>query len=142
MYEVSKCALQEAQRTLERAFAHFFCGPCGVPAPTRLQGKLSVCRVVLASQWEPSSRTCSGCGWVDADLTLADRTCHCQGCDACDLLLDHDLHAASNLATLATPATLAGSSSARQNSGGGEGAGQVHAALLQLSSMKQGPNTV
>ena len=23
------------------------------------------CRVVVASRWEPSSKTCSGCGWVD-----------------------------------------------------------------------------
>jgi putative transposase len=26
-------------------------------------------QVVLASRWEPSSKTCSACGWVDADLT-------------------------------------------------------------------------
>jgi putative transposase len=51
--------------------------------------------IVLASRWEPSSKTCSGCGWVDADLTLADRTFHCQ---QCGLVLDRDLNAAINVA--------------------------------------------
>jgi putative transposase len=31
-------------------------------------------RAVLADRWEPSSKTCSGCGWVDEDLALEDRT--------------------------------------------------------------------
>jgi putative transposase len=31
-------------------------------------------KVILASRWEPSSKTCSGCGWIDEKLTLADRT--------------------------------------------------------------------
>src|SRR6476660_7477264 len=35
-------------------------------------------RVVLASRWEPSSKTCSGCGWVDEDLALGDRTFRCR----------------------------------------------------------------
>jgi putative transposase len=52
------------------------------------------CRVVVASRWEPSSKTCSGCGWVDADLTLAERVFHCE---ACGLVLDRDLNAAINL---------------------------------------------
>jgi putative transposase len=66
-------------------------------------------RIVLASRWEPSSKTCSRCGWVDADLTLADRTVICRNPDrpACGLVLDRDLNAAINLAT------LAGSSSER-----------------------------
>jgi putative transposase len=38
------------------------------------------CRVVVASRWEPSSKTCSGCGWVDNDLSLADRTFRCERC--------------------------------------------------------------
>jgi putative transposase len=33
-------------------------------------------RVVLADRWEPSSKTCSGCGWVDEDLALSDRVFH------------------------------------------------------------------
>jgi putative transposase len=60
-------------------------------------------RVVLASRWEPSSKTCSACGWVDADLTLSDRTFVCRNPDrpACGLVLDRDLNAAINLCTLA-----------------------------------------
>ena len=52
-------------------------------------------RVILADRWEPSSKRCSGCGWVDADLTLSDRTFHCE---QCGLVLDRDLNAAINLA--------------------------------------------
>ncbi|PWT78103.1 MAG: transposase [Chloroflexi bacterium] len=63
-------------------------------------------RVILADRWEPSSKRCSGCGWLDADLTLSDRTFHCE---QCGLVLDRDLNAAINLAK------LAGSSSDSQN---------------------------
>ena len=38
------------------------------------------CQVLVASRWEPSSKTCSGCGWVDEDLTLADRMFRCEQC--------------------------------------------------------------
>jgi putative transposase len=67
-------------------------------------------RVVVASRWEPSSRTCSGCGWVDEELTLADRTFRCRNPHGvCGLVIDRDLNAAINLSN------LAGSSSDRQN---------------------------
>src|SRR5258707_15616028 len=33
-----------------------------------------------AARWEPSSKTCSGCGWYHADLQLADRIFVCQEC--------------------------------------------------------------
>src|SRR5579885_1089956 len=55
-------------------------------------------RVILASRWEPSSKTCSGCGWMKEDLTLADRVFRCE---QCGLVLDRDLNAALNLAKLA-----------------------------------------
>jgi putative transposase len=35
-------------------------------------------RYKAAWGWYPSSKTCSGCGWVDADLTLADRLFRCR----------------------------------------------------------------
>ena len=54
--------------------------------------------VILADQWYPSSKTCSGCGWKDAGLTLADRTFNCP---ECGLKIDRDLNAAKNLASLA-----------------------------------------
>jgi putative transposase len=94
-------------------------------------------RVVLAARWEPSSKTCSGCGWVHEDLALSDRVFVC--CNParpdCGLVLDRDLNAALNLAQ------LAGSSSDSHNACGGESAGQNRTALVNLSSVKQEPNT-
>ena len=54
------------------------------------------CRVVVASRWEPSSQDCSGCGWVDEDLTLADRAFRCEHCG---LVIDRDLNAANQSST-------------------------------------------
>jgi len=55
------------------------------------------CRLVVADRFYPSSKTCSGCGWVKAKLTLAERTF---SCEVCGLVLDRDLNAARNLAKL------------------------------------------
>ncbi len=54
-------------------------------------------RVHVADRWFPSSKTCSACHAVKAKLRLSDRTYHC---DKCGLVLDRDLNAARNLATL------------------------------------------
>jgi putative transposase len=54
-------------------------------------------RLVVADPFFPSSKTCSGCGWVKAKLTLAERTFRCE---ACGLVIDRDLNAARNLAKL------------------------------------------
>jgi putative transposase len=89
-------------------------------------------RVVLVDQWEPSSKRCSSCGWIDADLTLADRTFHCA---QCGLVLDRDLNAAMNLAQ------LAGSSSDSQNACGVVSAGTKHKPRVQLAAKKQELNT-
>jgi putative transposase len=86
-------------------------------------------RVLLADRWEPSSRRCSGCGWIDAELTLADRTFHCQ---QCGLVLDRDLNAAINLAK------LAGSLSDSLNACGADSAGSSRKPGVQLSA-KRGP---
>jgi putative transposase len=56
------------------------------------------CLVRVVSRWEPSSQTCSGCGWRHPNLTLADRVFLCQ---ECSLTIDRDLNAAQNLAALA-----------------------------------------
>jgi putative transposase len=94
------------------------------------------CGVLVASRWEPSSKTCSGCGWVDEDLTLSDRTFVCRNPKVrCGLVLDRDLNAAINLAK------LAGSSSERQNACGEESAGLGLRAQVKLSPLKQEPNT-
>jgi len=54
--------------------------------------------VIVADRWYASSKTCSGCGWKNDNLTLADRVFHCP---ECGLELDRDLNAALNLAGLA-----------------------------------------
>jgi putative transposase len=56
------------------------------------------CIVQVVSRWEPSSKTCSGCGWINEHLTLADRIFICQ---ECGLTIDRDFNAAQNLAALA-----------------------------------------
>lgn len=50
--------------------------------------------VQQVDRWYPSSKTCSRCGWMDEDLTLADRVFHCE---ICDLSMDRDLNAAKNI---------------------------------------------
>ncbi len=89
-------------------------------------------RVILADRWEPSSKRCSGCGWLDDELTLSDRT-FC--CAQCGLVLDRDLNAAINLAK------LAGSSSDSQNACGAASAGTKHTPRVKLAARKQEPNT-
>jgi putative transposase len=65
-------------------------------------------RLVVADRWYPSSKTCSACGVVRAKLRLSERT---YTCDQCGLVLDRDLNAARNLATLASVATGGNASS-------------------------------
>jgi len=50
--------------------------------------------VQLVDRWYASSKTCSGCGWIDDDLTLADRAFICH---ECGLVIDRDLNAAINI---------------------------------------------
>jgi putative transposase len=90
------------------------------------------CQVIVASRWEPSSKTCSACGWVDPRLTLVDRTF---SCEQCSLILDRDLNAARNLVK------LAGSSSDSQNACGEGSAGRRSRATAQLPLLKQEPDT-
>ena len=89
------------------------------------------CTVILADRWEPSSKRCSICGWLDEDLTLSDRTFLCE---QCGLVLDRDLNAAINLEK------LAGSSSDSQNACGAASAGTRHMPRVKLSAEKQEPN--
>src|SRR5262245_53974608 len=92
--------------------------------------------VVLAERWEPSSKTCSGCGWVYQDLRLANWTFRYHKPDVpCDLVLDRAANAAINLSK------LAGSSSDRQNACGEASAGLGLATQVQLASPKQEPDT-
>ena len=54
-------------------------------------------RLIEASQWFPSSKTCSGCGAVKSELTLSERE---YVCGQCGLVTDRDLNAALNLKRL------------------------------------------
>ena len=90
------------------------------------------CKVIVVNRWEPTSKTCSRCGEVKAELSLIERIYHC---DQCGLMIDRDLNAARNLVK------LAGSSSDSQNACGEESADHNHVALVKLSSMKQEPDT-
>jgi len=50
--------------------------------------------VQLVDRWYASSKTCSSCGWVNKDLTLANRIFICEGCG---LSIDRDFNAARNI---------------------------------------------
>jgi len=89
-------------------------------------------RVIVADRWFASSKTCSRCGWVDEDLTLADREFQCQ---ACGLVMDRDLNAAKHLEK------LAGSSPDNRNACGEGSAGRSRLAPVKLPSGKQEPDT-
>ena len=54
--------------------------------------------IVEADTFYPSSKMCSRCGLVNSDLSLSDRTYHC---NVCGHTQDRDLNAAINLRTLA-----------------------------------------
>jgi putative transposase len=51
--------------------------------------------LVVAPRFFASTKTCSSCGWVWQDMTLAD---HVFACQRCDLVADRDTNAAANLA--------------------------------------------
>jgi putative transposase len=53
-------------------------------------------QVVVADRWFPSTRTCAGCGAVNAELTLSDRSWSC----SCGVAHDRDVTAARNLLRL------------------------------------------
>jgi putative transposase len=55
-------------------------------------------KLVVADRWCPSSKTCSGCGAVKAELSLSERIFTCE---RCGLVIDRDRNAALNLASLA-----------------------------------------
>jgi putative transposase len=90
-------------------------------------------RVILADRWEPSSKRCSGCGWIDESLTLSTLTFQC---DQCGLVLDRDLNAAINLKQ------LAGSSSDSQNACGAASADARRKPRVKLAAKKQEPDTL
>lgn len=85
MYEVSKCAPQEALRNLDRAFDNFY------------KGTWYNCKIVPINRFYPSSKTCSVCGKINDILTLSDREWIC----ICGIRHDRDHNAAVNLEKVA-----------------------------------------
>ena len=55
-------------------------------------------RLIVASRWFPSSRTCSACDTAKTKLALSERTYRCE---TCGLVIDRDVNAARNLLQLA-----------------------------------------
>jgi putative transposase len=92
-------------------------------------------QVVVVSRWEPSSKTCSACGWVDEDLDVSDRVFRCQSA-GCGQVLDRDLSAA------VTVRTLAGSSPEGLNACREASACRGREAAVKLTSVEQEPNTL
>lgn len=84
--------------------------------------------LVKADRFFPSSKRCSSCGCIKADLTLSDRTYRCE---RCGMVLDRDLNAAENLKNLAGSSPV---SACRQGS-----SGLGHVAQVKLPSGQE-PN--
>jgi putative transposase len=57
------------------------------------------CQIFLADPYFPSTKRCSCCGHLKADITLSQRQ---YVCEACGLSIDRDLNAAINLEQLLT----------------------------------------
>ena len=66
------------------------------------KGEWYGCQILVADSFYPSSKTCSDCGWINADLTLADREWVCAECRT---VHDRDHNAALNLEHLAVSLT-------------------------------------
>jgi putative transposase len=79
--------------------------------------------LVRIDRWYPSSKTCSGCGYVKPELTLSERTFVCE---QCGMVLDRDLNAAINLKSVAV------SSTDTKNACGAESAGMSNGASETL----------
>ena len=85
-----------ANRSLARAIGDL--GMCELRRQIEYKAAWHGVRVLFADRFYPSSKTCSACGHVKANLTLADRT---YVCESCGVVLDRDVNAAVNLAALA-----------------------------------------
>lgn len=78
--------------------------------------------VLKIGRFEPSSKTCSECGWMKKDLNLSDRKWECE---ECGILHDRDVNAALNIKKFAL---------LRQNTGSGRPGELQSANLLNISS--------
>ena len=56
-------------------------------------------QIVYIDKWEPTSKTCSTCGYVNAELDLKTRRWHCTSCDTTH---ERDVNAALNILRVGT----------------------------------------
>ncbi len=90
-------------------------------------------QLVVTGRWYPSSKTCSACAFLLAELTLSTRTWRCP---SCRVLHDRDLNAAKNI-------LAAGLAAARGNPGDACGADVRHLETPPVqSAVKQEPQPV
>ena len=89
-------------------------------------------QLIVAPRFYPSTKTCSACGHIKAEMLLAERVFQCEACGA---EIDRDLNAARNLASL-----VAGSSPETVNACGAEGSGQENG-LVKPIAVKQEPSS-
>jgi putative transposase len=87
--------------------------------------------VVVANRWFPSSKTCSCCGSVKAELALSQRTFHC---DDCGYETGRDHNAARNLEKLA--ASSAVSACGEERSGAGRKPRVKRASMRQVVDLR------
>jgi putative transposase len=67
------------------------------------KAKLYGASVAVADRWFPSSKTCSCCGWVKAELVLSQRLFRCS---ECGFEADRDWNAAKNPESLAASSAV------------------------------------
>jgi putative transposase len=79
-------------RCLSRAIADLGLFECR--RQLNYKGNWYSCQIVLIDRFFPSSKTCSVCGEINENLTLADREWTCEGCGTCH---DRDHNASVNL---------------------------------------------
>ena len=125
-YECSKCSFQEALRNLDSLtknksavgiedlnVAGMLRNRCLARSIADLglgewrrqmtyKGVWYKCRIVVADRFFASSKTCSVCGEINENLTLADREWDCEGCGTHH---DRDFNASSNLEYVAASST-------------------------------------
>ena len=89
--------------------------------------------LVIADRFYPSSKTCSACGAVKAQLGLGERE-YC--CETCGQRMDRDVNAARNLAALGN---IPARSSRTVNGRGGGSADGYGDTTVKLPSLKRQP---
>jgi putative transposase len=86
-------------------------------------------RASVADRWFPSSKTCSCCGWVKAELALSQRRFRCL---ECGFESGRDLNAVLNLERLAASSAV--------SAGGEERSGVARKSRVKRTSMQREPN--